>query len=97
MAVYEAPFLAGDFNDDGRVDAADYTVWRDALGQPVTLPGDASPGVVDASDYAAWRSNYGATLSAPTAGSIAAPEPTALLCLVAAGACCGASFRRVRC
>ena len=24
--------LAGDFNGDGTVDAADYTVWRDGLG-----------------------------------------------------------------
>src|SRR5690606_16924003 len=28
--------LTGDFNGDGIVDAADYTVWRDNLGSPYT-------------------------------------------------------------
>ena len=28
---------AADYNDDGTVDAADYTIWRDSLGQNVTL------------------------------------------------------------
>jgi hypothetical protein len=68
--------LPGDFNADGVVDAADYSVWRDALGQFVDLPNDATPGLVSPSDYADWAANYGATLA--TALS-AVPEPTAAL------------------
>jgi hypothetical protein len=29
-----APFLGADGNGDGRISAADYTVWRDHLGAP---------------------------------------------------------------
>ncbi|MFG0304744.1 MAG: dockerin type I domain-containing protein [Phycisphaerales bacterium JB040] len=57
--------LAGDYNDDGVVDAADFTVWRDNLGQLVSpaefyqLAGDYnSDGLVDAADYTVWRSNH---------------------------------------
>ena len=32
-AVLASVGLVGDYNDDGTVDAADYTVWRDSLGQ----------------------------------------------------------------
>ena len=35
------PSLIGDYNEDGTVDAADYTVWRDNIGTPAgTLPND---------------------------------------------------------
>jgi hypothetical protein len=82
--------LPGDFNNDGAVDAADYTVYRDNLGAAVTLPGDPTPGNVPADDYAIWSSNYGATAPAPSmafAMAAAVPEPTtgALVVLAAAG------------
>ena len=35
--------LPGDYNQDGIVNAADYTVWRDNLGSPDSLPNDTSP------------------------------------------------------
>ncbi len=56
--------LAGDFNNDGSVDAADYTVWRDNYGatglSPLAGDGDGN-GVVDDLDYQLWRLNYGRT------------------------------------
>lgn len=61
---YFDPFLDGDFNEDGVVDAADYTVWRDAAPDGV-LPNDRTSGVVDAADLQAWADNYGG-----------APDPT---------------------
>lgn len=64
--------LAGDYNADGLIDAADYTLWRD--GDPAA-DGDGD-GTVDADDYALWANNYGAGDSSPTA---AVPEPAALL------------------
>jgi hypothetical protein len=53
--------LPGDFNDDGRVDAADYTVWRDSLHQQGTsLPADGNGDeIVDAADYELWRQHFG--------------------------------------
>ncbi len=56
-----APLLAGDYNADGSVDTADYTVWRDYLGAPAgTLPNDSDGGLIGQPQYQAWRSNYGA-------------------------------------
>ncbi len=79
--------LAGDYNTDGIVDAADYTVWRDHLGSGVSLPNDTTPGV-GPDDYIRWRDNFGATAagSSAAAASASIPEPsTAMmlwLCLV---------------
>jgi Dockerin type I domain/PEP-CTERM motif len=57
--------LYGDYNNDGTVNAADYTVWRDHLGQPgATLQNRdpatdaANPTVVQA-DYNIWRTGFG--------------------------------------
>ncbi|TWT76825.1 hypothetical protein Pla123a_22480 [Posidoniimonas polymericola] len=44
--------LDGDFNADGTVDAADYTVYRDGLGTTYAE-----------GDYTAWANNYGRTLA----------------------------------
>jgi cytochrome c peroxidase len=87
--------LAGDFNRDGRVDAGDYTIWRDSFDQlGLNLPADANGDfVVNRPDYEIWRANYGRTAAASGLGS-PTPEPgTALLALVALGAARG---RRVR-
>jgi hypothetical protein len=53
--------LAGDYNGDDVVNAADYTVWRDTLGRTGSnLPADGNRnGQVDAADYTLWKSNFG--------------------------------------
>ncbi|MGL4511905.1 MAG: lamin tail domain-containing protein [Lacipirellulaceae bacterium] len=68
--------LVGDYNGDGAVNAADYTLWRD--GGPL-MNETASPGGIDAADYQAWAANYGAGGAAVTV-----PEPAGLLATVAA-------------
>ncbi len=83
--------LAGDYNGDGKVDAADYTVWRGNVGQAVSLPGDTTPGTVDESDYATWRENFGASRdggSSAAGASIVAsvPEPASWLVVAMAAA-----------
>jgi hypothetical protein len=70
--------LAGDYNDDSIVDAADYVVWRKALTSGTGLPNEtASVGVVDAEDYAQWRANFGAVANNATGAGAAIPEPSA--------------------
>lgn len=69
--------LLGDYNNNGVVDAADYTVWRDTLGAGGSnLPNDPTPGTVDQSDYTYWTQHYGETLGA-SAATLATPEPSA--------------------
>ena len=59
--------LPGDFNGDGLVNAADYTVWRDT-----PLPPE---------DYAIWAANFGAS-STSSSSSTAVPEPTGVTLIV---------------
>ncbi len=73
---------AGDFNGDGLVDAADYTVWRDSLGTTNILVDADRSGLVDAGDYAIWRSQFGWTSPPPKTLTNSVPEPTTI-CLVA--------------
>jgi hypothetical protein len=51
-ALAAAPLLAGDYNEDGNVDAADYVVWRKT--------GSSQAG------YDLWRANFGRTVGAAT-------------------------------
>lgn len=57
--------LAGDYNNSGAVDLADYTVWRNHLGGTENLAADGDHnGTVDQGDYLVWKTNFGATSAA---------------------------------
>lgn len=76
--------LAGDFNGDGTVDAADYTVWRANLGaaDESSLNGNGSgSGGVDEADFNLWRTQYGQA-SGLAAASATVPEPSTVLLIV---------------
>jgi hypothetical protein len=77
------PGLAGDFNHDGAVNAADYVVWR----KPLSTDGG----------YAEWQTNFGRTVAGRGASRLptTVPEP-AVVCLLAhaAGLLVGAARRR---
>ena len=76
--------LPGDYNGSGKVDAADYVVWRKAVAtQDLVADGDRD-GVVGAGDYALLREFFGQTLNleASGVGLVAVPEPGAALLLV---------------
>jgi len=78
--------LPGDFNRDGTVNAADYTVWRNSLGQTGNVAADANEdNTVDADDYAMWRANFGRSETGSVGSLAAVPEPaTTVLALFAA-------------
>lgn len=78
--------VAGDYNDNGTVDAADYVLWRDNAGQLIGLnnenPAATTPGLVDGEDYDFWRSRFGATAGSGSGATAAVPEPTTVLGLI---------------
>lgn len=79
--------LAGDFNNDGFVDARDYTLWRDRPSGLTLVANDPTPLSFDAADRAVWAANFGRSwLGAP-----ATPVPetrSVLIALVAIVAIC---------
>jgi hypothetical protein len=63
--------IPGDYNEDGKVDAADYVVWR-------------KENINGAAGYNTWRTNFGRTSGAGSGSALspgAVPEPSALLLL----------------
>lgn len=80
LAVGDAPADDADFNGDGVVNLADYTVWRDHLGATGITPyslGDANgDGEVSTADYQVWKSQFGGSPSTRLSPSISSvPEP----------------------
>jgi Pel9A-like, right handed beta helix region len=100
LGAYEtgvhSPALPGDYNGDNIVDASDYSVWRDSLGQQIELPNDETPGMVDADDYEVWKAHFGETLNGG-AGQAASsvPEPASVL-MAAIGILALGPFSRFR-
>ena len=85
LTLAVVPSLSGDYNADGVVNAADYTVWRNTQNQTgIALAADANfDRVVNFVDYLLWRANFG--MVAPGAGGGAdVPEPSALVMFLVA-------------
>jgi hypothetical protein len=79
--------LPGDFNNDGYVDAADYTTWRNGLGTEYTPD-----------DYQRWKDHLGTSIYGSGASSVeldAVPEPGTGV-LVAMGLVMGIGLARSR-
>lgn len=61
-ANFESSGLAADASGNGRIDIADYVVWRDAFVAPVRLIGDFDgTGTVNSADYRVWKKSFGST------------------------------------
>ena len=76
--------LSGDYNRDGTVDAADYTVWRGQLGsEGGNLVADGNRnGTIDQADYDIWKTNFGRVANGSLtsrAESFTVPEPQAAM------------------
>ena len=73
---------SGDYNGDGQIDAADYTVYQDTVGQAVTAGSGAdgnANGAIDQGDYIFWSDRFGN--AAGSGGAAAVPEPSTLVLL----------------
>ena len=77
-----SPGTPGDYDNDGSVTAADYTVWQDGMGTTYTQ-----------ADYIVWRDNFGTT-AGTASGSQAVPEPASAALLLGFGLLLGAIRRR---
>jgi hypothetical protein len=83
--------LIGDYNGNGIVDAADYTLWRDKLGAAAGSLSNRDPsntGAISVADYNSWKANFGAHSPGSGAGAFgtsAVPEPSSLILLALGG------------
>ena len=75
-----AASLAGDYNGDGAVNAADYTVWRDALISGDPAADGNGDGTINSEDYDVWANNFepnspglSTTIPEPTSMTLLAP------------------------
>lgn len=87
--------LAGDYSNNGVIDIADYTTWRDNVGASAgRLLNDPVGGPIGSAQYDAWVAAFGvapAALGADTPATI--PEPASLV-LVSAAATAGTFYSR---
>jgi hypothetical protein len=87
--------VLGDFNLDGRVDTADYVVWRNTRNTNLIAADASGNGLIDQADYNIWKANFGAVAAigggAGAHPTSAVPEPSTgvLIMLTAAlfGSC----------
>lgn len=83
LYLIRAPSVLGDYNGDGVVDATDYAVWRENVGEdPSALwPGSRDPshtGPINEADLETWKAHYGSTAGSVGNGVPAtSPEPAA--------------------
>jgi hypothetical protein len=70
--IWDQPEFAGDYNRDGTVNAADYTLWRNNLGatglEPYSGADGNGDGTIGPEDYGVWKLHFGETIQ-PGAGS----------------------------
>jgi hypothetical protein len=73
--------ISGDYNLNGKLDAADYVLWRNNLGSASSLRNDNTLGVAQ-DDYTRWRSNFGSPAGSGSATAAAVPETSSLALII---------------
>jgi GH35 family endo-1,4-beta-xylanase len=97
-SAYSLTVPVGDYNSDGVVNAADYTVWRDTLGSSTDLRADGNgDGMIDAPDYDAWVARFGNVYSGGAGSAAAVPEPNTMALVIAGGFALAFCRRRRNC
>ena len=101
MNIGAPNYMTGDYNNDGYVDAADYTVWRDTVGIAGTESAhplaDANHDfLVNGTDYIAWVANFGGPNGASSSQSTTVPEPHTAALLLIVGSSLSGFYRRGR-
>ena len=79
--------LPGDYNNDGFVNMADYTVWRDNVGAGAGTLGDNDTvgGTIGPGQYTLWKTNLGNMAGASAArqfGAASVPEPSSVVGII---------------
>lgn len=77
--------MPGDYNQDGAIDAGDYTRWRDTLGQNVASGTGADgngDGTISDADYTVWKSHFGNDAASSSTASV--PEPATYIVVIIA-------------
>jgi hypothetical protein len=79
------PGVAGDYNNDGSVDAGDYVVWRMNQGTTNPLPNDNNiGGTIGQAHYDLWRAHFGETVGSGSQIGSGAPVPEPALAVLLA-------------
>lgn len=79
FSVGAAPIRAGDFNQDGSVDGADFLLWQHQAGSVGQMEADGNDDlVVDGLDLDLWKNEL-ALVGASAPASAAIPEPATVL------------------
>jgi hypothetical protein len=91
------PAEPGDYNADGQVSAADYSVWRTDYGSTDLSADGNVDGKVDAADYVIWRKQFQASAGGASIFlSVSVPESTTTVFAIIAIVSIDLRFRRKR-
>jgi hypothetical protein len=76
--------LTGDYNGNGKVDAADYDVWRANQGTTHALTNDPLGGTIGAAQYNQWRAHFGQSSGSGTStfSGSNVPEPSGIASVI---------------
>jgi hypothetical protein len=88
------PITPGDFTLDGKINAADYSLWRSTFGPTGVSEADWDRnGSVDAADYVVWRKNAGAASVSNPVATVPEPASAPLVLVLMSFAIAAGGFR----